>query len=120
MPVVKETNEVFTRGVEKTIVEAGVDAGVTLPGFFSGMLDLTQLTNAADEMKIRLQVKYSSGGTYRDAEEPTLVSKQADKIFRLTPVEQTYGWKVLGELLAASPSATATLELIVIRSVVPT
>ena len=117
MPVVKETNEVFTRGVEKTIFEA---SGGELPGFFSGEMDLTQLTNAADEMKIRLQVKYSSGGVFRDLAQPSLVSKQADLAFLFTPKEETYGYKILGELLAASPSATATLELIVIRSTVPT
>jgi hypothetical protein len=120
MPVVKETNEVFTQGVEKVVVEAGVDAGVTLPGFFSGMIDLTQLLNAADEMQFRLQVKYSSGGTYRDAEQPSLAAKQADKIFRFTPVEQTYGYKIFGLLNNNGPSGTATLELIVIRSTVPT
>ena len=120
MPVVKETNEAFTQGVEKTIVEAGVDSGVDLPGFFSGMLDLTQLTNVNDEMELRLQVKYSSGGTYRDAEQPTLVAKQADKIYRLTPVEQTYGYKVLGLLNNNGPSGSATLEFIVLRSSVPT
>jgi len=119
MPVVKETNEVFTQGVEKTLVEAGVDAGVTLPGFFSGMLDLTQLPNAADEIQCRLQVKYSSGGTYRDAEQPTLIAKAADKIFRFTPVEQTYGYKILGLLTNVGPSASVTLEMIVLRSNVP-
>jgi len=116
MTVVLETNLVFTKSVPLTIFEA---TALQLPGFFSGMMDLTQLTNAADEMQVKLQVKYSSGGTYRDAEQPTLVAKQADKIFRFTPVEQTYGYKLIGELLAASPSATATLETIVIRSAVP-
>ncbi len=119
MAVVKETNEAFTQGVEKTLYEAGVDPGV-VPGFFSGMLDLTQLTNVNDEMELRLQVKYSSGGTYRDAEQPTLVAKQADKIYRLTPVEQTYGYKVLGLLNNNGPSGSATLEFIVLRSSVPT
>ena len=118
MPVVKETNEIFTQGVEKTLYEAGVDPGA-VPGFFSGMLDLTQLPNAADEIQCRLQVKYSSGGTYRDAEQPTLVAKQADKIFRFTPVEQTYGYKILGLLTNTGPSASATLEMIVLRSTVP-
>ena len=117
MPVVKETNEAFTQGVEKDVFEA---SGGQLPGFFSGMLDLTQLTNAADEMELRLQVKYSSGGTYIDAEQPTLIAKQSDKIFRFTPVEQTYGYKILGLLNNTGPSASATLELIVIRSDVPT
>jgi hypothetical protein len=117
MPVVKETNEVFTQGVEKVVFEAA--GGGELPGFFSGMIDLTQLTNAADEMVFRLQVKYSSGGTYRDAEQPSLAAKQSDKIFRFTPVEQTYGYKIFGLLNNTGPSGTATLELIVIRSIVP-
>jgi len=119
MPVVKETNEVLTQGVEKTIYEAGVDPGA-VPGYFSGKLDLTQLLNAADEIQIRLQVKYSSGGAYRDAEQPTLVSKQADKIIRLTPVEETYGYKILVLLTNTGPSASATLELLVLRASVPT
>lgn len=118
MPVVKETNEVLTKNVEKTIYEAGVDPGA-LPGYFSGKLDLTQLTDAADEIQVRLQVKYSSAGAYRDAEQPTLVAKQADKIIRLTPVEETYGYKILALLTSASPSATATLELLVLRATVP-
>ena len=117
MPVVLETNTAFVKGVEKVIFEA---TGGELPGFFSGMIDLTQLSDAADEMQIRLQVKYSSGGTYRDAEEPDVVSKQADKIFRFTPVEQTYGYKIFGLLNNNSPSGSATLETLVIRSAVPT
>lgn len=116
MGVVLESNLVFTRNVERDIFEA---SGAQLPGYFSGKMDLTQLTDAVDEMQVRLQVKYSSGGTYRDAEQPTLVTKQADKIIRFTPVEETYGYKILGKLLAASPSATATLETLVIRSLVP-
>jgi len=117
MAVVLEANLVFTRSVERDIFLA---TGGQLPGFFSGKMDLSQLTNAADEMKVRLQVKYSSGGVFRDAEQPTLVAKQADKIFRFTPVEETYGYKILGELLAASPSATATLETLVLRTAAPT
>lgn len=117
MTVVLELNLVFTRNVERDIFEA---TGGEIPGFFSGKMDLTQLTDAADEMQVRLQVKYSSGGTYRDAEQPTLVAKQADKIIRFTPVEETYGYKILGLLLAASPSATVTLETLVLRAAVPT
>lgn len=116
MPVVLESNIVFTKAVPLTIFEASAPQ---LPGLFSGKMDLTQLLNVADEISVKLQVKYSSGGTYRDAEEPTLVAKQADKIFRFTPVEETYGYKLIGELKAASPSATATLELLILRSAVP-
>ena len=115
--ILLEANLVFTKNVERTIFEA---SGGQLPGFFLGKMDLTQLTNAADEMQVRLQVKYSSGGTFRDAEQPTLVAKQADKIFRFTPTEETYGYKILGLLTNASPSATATLETLVLRSNVPT
>jgi len=116
MAVVLESNLVFTRNVERDIFLA---TGGQLPGFFSGKMDLTQLTNAADEMQVKLQVKYSSGGTFRDAEQPTLSAKQADKIIRFTPVEETYGYKILGTLLLASPSASATLETLVLRSDAP-
>ena len=116
MAVVIEANLVFTRGVPLVIYDA---PGIDLPGFFSGMIDLTQLTNAADEFNVKLEVKYSSGGTFRAAEEPTQNAKQADKIFRFTPVEQTHGYKLTGELKSVSPSATATLETIVLRSSAP-
>ncbi len=117
MPVVKETSEVFTQGTEKVLFEA---TGGQLPGFFSGMLDLTQLGNADDEIEVRLEVKYSTGGTLRQAEQPTLAAKQADKILRLTPVEQTYAYKVYGLLNNNGTSVSATLEFIVLRSSVPT
>jgi len=116
MPVVLETNLVFTRNVELQIFEA---LAGNLPGYFSGMLDLTQLLNAADEMQVRLEVKYSSGGTYRQAEQPTKSAKQADKLIRFTPVEQTYGYRLFGTLLLVSPSANATLEVIIRKSDVP-
>ena len=116
MPVVKESNEVLTRGVPKIIFTASAPQ---LPGFFSGKLDLTQLTDVADEISVKLEVKYSSGGTFRNAEEPTLVAKQADRIFRFTPVEETYGYQLTAELKSGSPSATVTLELLVLRSNAP-
>lgn len=116
MPVVKEVPIVFVRGVPQDIFEASAPE---LPGFFSGKLDLNALTNAADEIQVKLQVKYTSGGGYVNAEEPTLAAKQADKIFRFTPVEETYGYKLIGELLAASPSTTATLDILVLRSNAP-
>ena len=117
MPVVLETNLVFTRGVPLTIFEA---TGGQLPGFFSGQLDVGQLTNVADEMDVKLEVKYTSAGAFRDAEKPSKPAKQEDKIFRFTPLEQTYGYKITGELLAVSPSANATLAVLIIKSTVPT
>ncbi len=116
MAVVLESNLVFTRGTPLTIFEASAPQ---LPGYFSGHMDLTQLLDANDEINVELQVKYSSGGTYRNAQKPTQPSKQADNIFEFTPVEHVYGYKLIGELLAASPSATATLEVLVLRSGAP-
>ena len=116
MVVALETNLVFTKGVPLIMFTA---TALQLAGYFSGKLDLSQLTDAADEMEIKLEVKYTSAGAFRDAEKPGLVAKQADKIFRFTPVEETYGYQLTGELLAASPSATATLAILVIRSSVP-
>ena len=115
MAVDKETNEVLTKGVPKVIYEA--DSG-DLPGFFSGKMDLTQLSNVADEVELTLEVKYSSGGTYRTAWKPS-PGKQEDYMFQFTPLEETYGYRITAELLAVSPSATATLELLVLRSAVP-
>ena len=116
MAVALETNLVFTKGVPLIMFTA---TALQLPGFFSGKLDLSQLTNAADEMDIKLQVKYTSAGAFRNAEKPSKSAKQADEIFRFTPVEETYGYQLTGELLAASPSAIATLAILVIRSSVP-
>ena len=116
MAVTLETNLVFTRGTPLIMFTA---TALQLPGYFSGKLDLSQLTDAADEMEIKLQVKYTSAGAFRDAEKPSKSAKQADEIFRFTPVEETYGYQLTGELLAASPSPTATLAVLVIRSTVP-
>jgi len=116
MAVVLETNIVLVKSVPQTLFEASAGQ---LPGIFEGQVDLTQLLNAADEVDIQLQTKYSSGGTFRNAEKPSLPGKQIDNIFRLTPLQATYGYKLTIELLAASPSAGATLEVLILRSVAP-
>ena len=116
MPVVAESSVVLARGVPQTLFEA---TGIHLPGFFNGQLDLTQLADANDLIKITLETKYSAGGSYRASANPSNV-KQSDEIFIFTPFEQPHGYKLTIELLAASPSASATLEYFIIRSSVPT
>lgn len=105
-------NVVLVRGVPQTLFEETV--GTNLPGIFGGKVDLNALANVADEVNIKLEVKYSSGGSFIDAEATTY--KQADKIFRLTPVEESFGYKLTIELLAVSPSAGATLAFVITRS----
>lgn len=84
------------------------------PGIYGGKVDLTQLLNAADEVNIKLEVKYDTGSAYRNAEAATY--KQSDKIYRITPVEENFGYKLTIELLVVSPSATANLEFVITRS----
>ena len=108
-------NVVLVKAVPQTLFEETV--GANLPGIFGGKVDLNALANAADEVNIKLEVKYTSGGSFVDAESTTY--KQADKIFRLTPLEESYGYKLTIELLAASPSAGATLAFVITRSSVP-
>jgi len=116
MVIALEGSIVLAKGVAQILFTASAGE---LPGLFSGKIDLNALSNAADEIKITLQVKYTSGGGFVQAEEPA-DSLQADKILRLTPVEETYGYQITLELLAASPSANATLPFIVLRTDAPT
>ncbi len=103
---------VLVKGVPQTLFEETV--GANLPGIFGGKVDLNALSDADDEVNIKLEVKYTSGGAYVVAEAPTY--KKADKIFRLTPLEESYGYKLTIELLAASPSAGATLAFVITRN----
>ena len=116
MAVVVESNIVLVKSTPQVIFEA---SGGQLPGFFSGSLDLTQLPDVDDEVNIKLEIKYSSGGTYREHHIPSN-GKQADKAVEFTPLEKTYGYKLTAELVAASPSASATLEFLMLRSDAPT
>ena len=86
------------------------------PGIYGGKIDLTQLGNVADEINLKLEVKYDTASAYRNAETATF--KQADKIYRITPVEEAFGYKLTIELLAASPSATASLEFVITRNAI--
>jgi len=110
--VVLETNLALVRGAPQIIFTA---TALQLPGVFSGKLDLNALANAADEIKISLKTKYTSIGAFIAAEE-NITFKQADKIARVTPTVEQYGYEVTVELLAASPSATATLAVLLLRT----
>lgn len=116
MAIVDEGNASLTRGVPLTLFTASAGQ---LPGIFGGKLDLNALSNSGDLVRVLLQVKYTSLGSFVDAEEQTNVT-QSDSIFRFTPVEENYGYQIVVELLSGSPSASATLPYIITRSTVPT
>ncbi len=102
----------LTRGVPITLFEETVPAN--LPGIFGGKVNLNDLPLADDEIRILLEVKYSSGGIFQQAEETNF--KKPDKIYRLTPLEEVFGYKLTIELVAASPSPTATLGFVITRN----
>lgn len=103
---------VLVRAVPQTLFEELTPAN--LPGIFGGKVDLNALPDAADKVNIKLEVKYTAAGAYVDAEAQTY--KKVDKIFRLTPLEESYGYKLTIELLTGSPSAGATLAFVITRS----
>jgi len=114
MPVALEGTKAPSRGAPVLLFEAVSE----LPGLFSGEMDLTQLSAAADQVEIIMTIKYSSGGVYR--ERARVIKKRSeDTSLGFTPIEQTYGYKLDVELKAGSPSATANLEFKVNRSAVP-
>ena len=102
----------LTRGVPVTLFEETVPAN--LPGIFGGKVNLNDLPLAADEIRILLEVKYSSGGSFEQAEETNY--KKPIKIFRITPAEEVFGYKLTIELVAASPSPSATLGFVITRN----
>lgn len=112
MAVVLETDLVLARGVPQIIFTA---SSGQLPGVFSGKLDLNALADVDDEIKISLKTKYTSIGSFLDAE-ANETFQQVDKIARITPTVEQYGYELTVELLAASPSATATLAVLLLRT----
>lgn len=113
MTIILETNIVLTKGVPLIILTASAGQ---LPGLFGGKIDLNALSDVADEIQVTLKTKYTSGGSFVAAEPAVPAALQSDQIFRLTPVEEVYGYEITVELLAASVSATATLPVIITRS----
>lgn len=113
MTVVAEGDLVLVRGVPQIFFTA---TALQLPGVFGGKVDLNALPNVNDEIKISLKTKYTSIGSFIDAEDNSTF-QQVDKIARLTPTEEPYGYELTIELLAASPSANATLAFLILRTV---
>lgn len=112
MAVRDSGTKALTRGIPITLFEELTPAN--LPGIFGGKVNLNDLPDVADEIDIKLEVKYSSGGAFQIAEQTTF--KKPDKIFRITPIEESFGYKLTIELLAASPSASATLAFVITRN----
>lgn len=114
MPVVAQGTINLTRGVPQTLYEAPVS---DFPATFGGKVDLNALANAADQIKVTLFTKYSALGPYKEAESPSLNGVKADRILRLTPVQEYFGYRIIIELTAESPSNTADLDYVVNRNV---
>lgn len=101
---------VLAKGVPQDLFEA---SAAQLPKVFAGKVDLNALADVADEIKITLWTKYTAAGSYIENESPSLNGMQADKIFRITPTEEAYGYKLVIELVAASVSANASLAYVI-------
>ncbi len=115
MPVVDFGSIVLAKGVPQTLFEA---TALQLAGLFAGKVNLIPLADVADEIKISLQTKYTSGGAYVECESPLVNGKSSDRVYRLTPVEEGYGYRITIELVAASVSSAATLPYVIFRSAV--
>jgi len=113
MVVVAEGDLVLVRGVPQIFFTA---TALQLPGVFGGKVDLNALANASDEIEISLKTKYTAIGSFLAAES-NKTFQQADKIARITPTEEPHGYELTIELLAASPSANATLAFLILRTV---
>ena len=112
MTVVAEGNLVLVRGVPQIFFTA---TALQLPGVFGGKVDLNALPNVNDIVKLSLKTKYTSAGAFIAAEN-NQTFQQVDKIARITPTEEPYGWEITAELLGSSPSANATLAFLILRS----
>ena len=115
MTVVLEGDLVLARGVLQIFFTASAGQ---LPGVFSGKVDLTALPDVDDIVKISLKTKYTAIGSLIDAEDND-TGQQVDKIFRITPTEEPYGYELTIELLSTSPSANATLAFLISRTPLP-
>lgn len=111
MTVVAEGDLVLVRGVPQVFFTA---TALQLPGVFDGKVDLNALPDIDDIVKISLQTKYTFIGSFLPAEDNETF-QQADRIARITPTPEPYGYELTIELLAASPSANATLAFLINR-----
>ena len=63
-----------------------------LPGIFGGKIDLNALPDEDYIVNVKLETKYSADGPFLEAESKDVTKK--DKILRLTPVEENYGYQI--------------------------
>lgn len=115
MAVEAEGTIVLTKSVPNILYTA---PGGSLPGIFSGKINARDITNVADIVNMKVETKYSSGGSFQEGENRDF--QQSDGIARMAPTEETYGYQITLELLAASPSASVTLAYMIFRSSAPT
>ena len=101
----------LVRGVPKILFTANSGQ---LPGLFGGKVNGIALPDVGDTVKMTLQVKYSAVGPFVEAEEKDFI--KTDKICRMTPVEENFGYQITLELLAGSVSANATLDFVITRT----
>lgn len=112
MTIIKEGTQALIKGTPVILFEA---VGAQFAGLLGGKIDLDSLGDAADKIYIYLETKYTVGGAYLPAEDN--IGKKVDRIFRLTPTEEYYGYKITIELTGDSVSATADLPYIITRSI---
>ncbi len=105
---------VLVKGVPNILFTA---PGGSLPGIFAAKVSANDITLAGDTVRCTLETKFDTGDPLEDAETRDFV--KADNIFRIAPTEETYGWVVTLELLAASTSASVTLGFNIYRSAAP-
>jgi hypothetical protein len=115
MPVVAQGTIALTRGVPVDLYEA---TPADFPSMFGGKVDLNALVNALDEIKLTLYTKYSLLGAYKEAETPSINAVKDDKILRITPTQEYFGFKLVIELTNASPSANANLDYVINKNVI--
>jgi len=109
MTVVQVGTKNLNNNVQQLLFDAD-DLGL-IPSIIGGHIDATSLLDPDDIIEIQLRVRYTEGGSFFDA--GVLTFKKADEICWFTPVEFSFGYKILITLVAGSPSTTADLPFLI-------
>lgn len=96
-----------------TLFEA---SALQIPAIIGGHIDANALDDADDIIDIQLQVKYTSGGAFFNA--GTVSFKKSDQICWFTPLESSFGYKILITLRVGSPTGNAALAFVIQSTVV--
>ena len=105
---------VLSKGVPNVLYTA---PGGSLPGIFSGKISANDITDARDTVNLLLETKFDTADPFEAAEDRDFV--KSDKICRIAPMEETYGWRLTLELLNSSVSSSVTLGYNIFRSAAP-